>query len=251
MKSEKLAFKNKQQLSLAGILDLPESPSAYAVYAHCFTCSKDISAAFHISKYLANNNIAVLRFDFTGLGDSEGNFSDTNFSSSVEDIRSATEFLKLNYQSPKLLVGHSLGGTAALSAAHQLPDIQAITTIASPNKPSHVLKHLEEVQKELLHKPAITIELMGREFTIKKQLLDDLLSYDEKPIAEDINTPLLIMHSPQDKIVSIQEASNIFTSAMHPKSFFSLDSIDHLISNKDDAQYLAKNILSWASRYIE
>ena len=250
MQSIRVEFNNKRNISLAGILDLPASPDNFAVYTHCFTCSKDIPAAFHICKTLARNHIATLRFDFTGLGDSEGDFSDTTFSTNISDIISASDFLLTNYQPPKLLVGHSLGGTAAIGAAAQLDNIKAVTTIASPHKPSHVLNHFQEVKKTLQRKLETTIDLMGREFTIKKQLLDDIELFDNKEIIESLAKPILIMHSPEDKTVSIQEASNLFIAAKHPKSFISLCSIDHLISEKTDAQYIGNLISSWAHNYI-
>ena len=250
MKSIRIEFNNKNNDTLAGILDLPASPVNFAVYAHCFTCSKDIPAAFHICKTLARNHIATLRFDFTGLGDSEGDFSGTTFSTNIEDIISASQFLRTNYQPPKLLIGHSLGGTAAIGAAAQLKNIKAVTTIASPHKPSHVLNHFEEVKNILQRRPEITIDLMGREFALKKQLLDDIESFDKKELVEILGKPILIMHSPQDKTVSIQEASNLFMAAKHPKSFISLDSIDHLVSEKTDAQYIGNLITSWAHKYI-
>ena len=250
MKSTPINFPNQQGELLAGILDQPPLPTAFAIYVHCFTCSKDIPAAFHISKLLASNNISVLRFDFTGLGDSQGDFSDTNFTTNINDIICAADYLRENLEAPKLLIGHSLGGTASIAAAAQINEVNAVATIASPNKPSHVLGHFEYVKQKLAVQTEILIDLMGREFTIKKQLLDDIESYDQKPIIESLKKPILIMHSPTDRVVSIQEASNLFMAAKHPKSFMSLDAIDHLISNKEDAQYIANNITNWASRYI-
>ena len=250
MKTIKLQFNNKNNLSLAGILNLPKSPIAFAIYAHCFTCSKDIPAAYHICKTLAHNHIATLRFDFTGLGDSAGEFSDTSFSSNIEDIISASDYLQSHYQSPKLLIGHSLGGTAAIAAAGKLGNIKAVATIASPHKPSHVLTHFEEVKNALQQQEETTVDILGREFIIKKQLLNDIESYDQQPLIESLDIPILILHSPTDKTVSIQEASNLFMAATHPKSFMSLDTIDHLVSEKTDAHYIAGNISSWAYRYI-
>lgn len=251
MQSIRVEFRNKNNITLSGILDLPASPVNFAVYAHCFTCSKDIPAAFHICKTLARNHIATLRFDFTGLGDSNGEFSDTSFSSNINDIIAASDFLLANYQPPGLLVGHSLGGTAAIGAAARLASIKAVTTIASPHKPSHVLKHFEDVKKILQNRKETTIDIMGREFAIKKQLLDDIESFDNKEIVEALAKPILIMHSPEDKTVSVQEASNLFIAARHPKSFISLDLIDHLISEKSDAQYIGNLIASWALKYIK
>lgn len=251
MKSIRVNFKNKSDFSLAGILDLPASPNSFAVYAHCFTCSKDLPAAFHICKSLARDRIATLRFDFTGLGDSEGNFSDTTFSTNIDDIVSASDFLQSNYQPPRLLVGHSLGGTAAIGAAGKLDNISAVTTIASPHKPSHVLTHFEQVKKILEQQEQTSIDVSGREFVIKKRMLNDIESYDQIELVEKLGKPILIMHSPTDKTVTIQEASNLFMAAAHPKSFVSLNTIDHLVSEKSDAQYIGKIIASWAQRYID
>ena len=250
MKSTPVNFPNQQGELLAGILDQPPSPIAFAIYAHCFTCSKDIPAAFHISKLLANSNISVLRFDFTGLGNSQGDFSDTNFTTNVCDIICAADYLRDNFKAPKLLIGHSLGGTASIAAATKIKEVNAVATIASPNKPSHVLTHFEYVKQKLSQQAEISIDLIGREFTIKKQLLDDIESYNQKPIIENLKKPILIMHSPTDTVVSVQEASNLFTAAKHPKSYLSLDVIDHLASNKEDAEYIANNIVHWANRYI-
>ena len=245
-----VSFPNHQGDVLSGILELPESPKAFAIYAHCFTCTKDIPAAYHICKQLTKNGIAALRFDFTGLGSSEGDFSSSNFSTNVEDILSAADFISTNYESPKLIIGHSLGGTTSVAAAKKIPAINAIVTIASPYKPSHVLQHFEEAKYKLLSRDSISMEIMGREFTIQKQMLDDIESYDNKKIIEDVKTPILIMHSPIDKVVSIEEASKMFLAAIHPKSFVSLDNINHLISDKEDAIYIADMIASWANRYI-
>lgn len=250
MKTIKLKFKNKTDISLAGILNLPDSPISFAIYAHCFTCSKDIPVAYHICKTLAQKNIATLRFDFTGLGDSAGEFSDSSFSTNIDDIISTSDYLRSHYQSPKLLIGHSLGGTAAIAAAGKLDNIKAVATIASPHKPSHVLTHFEEVKNALQQQDETTADILGREFIIKKQLLNDIESYDHQSLIENLDLPILILHSPTDKTVSIQEASNLFMAATHPKSFMSLDTIDHLVSEKSDAQYIAGNIFSWAYRYI-
>ena len=191
-----------------------------------------------------------MRFDFTGLGDSEGGFSETNFTTNINDIISASNYLHDNYQEPKLIIGHSLGGTAAVAAVTQLNNVKAVATIASPNKPSHVLGHFEEVKNVLKEKPETSVNILDREFIIKKQLLEDIESYDQVEIIEKLNKPILIMHSPSDKTVSIEEASNLFMGAKHPKSFISLDDIDHLISDKAYAEYIAKNIFSWSDKYL-
>lgn len=250
MQSIKVTFKNSHNVSLAGILNLPKKPSAYALFAHCFTCSKDIPTAYHICKTLTQNNIATLRFDFTGLGDSEGEFSDTHFSSNIEDILAAANFLESNYYAPTLLIGHSLGGTAILAAATKLKNVQAIATIASPHTPSHVLQHVEEAVETLKKQDSTTIHIMQREFHIKKEFIADLHSYENSNFAEKLAKPLLIMHSPSDNVVSIQEATKVFSMAKHPKNFISLDNIDHMLSNKKDATYVANLIYAWAKKYI-
>lgn len=250
MSSIKVNFPNSKGQVLQGILNLPKNPKTFALYAHCFTCGKDIPTAFHIAKEFAVNNIATLRFDFTGLGESEGNFADTNFTTNIEDILAAANYLQQEYKSPQLLLGHSLGGTAIIAAASQLPDSCAVVTIASPHKPSHVLQHFAEGRKALVTQEETTVDIMERAFTIKRQFVEDLDSYDQKPIIENLNNPILILHSPADKIVSIKEASNLFTAAAHPKSYISLDQIDHMLSDKKDAQYVAQIILAWSHKYI-
>lgn len=250
MRSIKVTFKNSQNISLAGILDLPDKPSVFALYAHCFTCSKNTPTSHHICKTLAKRNIATLRFDFTALGDSEGDFSETHFSSNIEDIIAAADFLQNNYQAPALLLGHSLGGTAILAAATRLTSACALATIASPHTPSHVLMHVEEAVDTLKKQEHTTISIMGREFNIKRDFITDLHSHEDANFAAKLDIPLLILHSPSDKIVAIQEATKVFSIANHPKSFVSLDNIDHMLSDKADAEYVANLICAWAHRYL-
>ena len=250
MEAIKVEFPSRQGQLLAGILDLPDEPRAFAIYAHCFTCGKDIPVAYRIAKYLAQHGIAVLRFDFSGIGDSEGEFSDTNFTTNIEDVLSSAEFLSDQYQAARLLVGHSLGGTAAIGAASSLPEVRAVATIASPNKPSHVMEHFEEAKSMLAEKDEVEIKIMGRPFVIRRAFIEDLESYDCERLVQNMDKPILVMHSPNDQVVTIAEATKIFSAARHPRSFISLDTIDHLLKSKDDTDYVAANILSWASRYI-
>lgn len=251
METLNLTFKNRNNMELSARLDLPNGkPKAYALFAHCFSCSKNIKAAYHISHSLAHKGIAVLRFDFTGIGDSEGQFEDTNFSSNVDDIVDASNYLVDHYESPKILIGHSLGGTAVIKAAKSLKDLKAIVTIGSPFKPSHVEKIITnsgETDKQMDY----SIKLGNKTFKIKKQFLDDLKNSDINDDLSSLNKALLVMHSPFDNVVSIDSASDIFLKAKHPKSFISLDNADHLLSEQSDSIYVGKLISEWASKYID
>ncbi|MBE1274957.1 bifunctional alpha/beta hydrolase/OsmC family protein [Enterovibrio baiacu] len=237
-------------LELAGLLETPEqNVRGYALFAHCFTCGKDVAAASRISRALVNIGFAVFRFDFTGLGGSDGDFENTNFSSNVDDLVAAADFLRDNYEAPLLLIGHSLGGRAVLSAAHRIPEVSAVATIGAPADAEHVSKqfaaHVENIDAE----GQAEVSLAGRPFTIKKQFLDDIRA--ENDDIENLRVPLLVMHSPIDSIVLIKEAEKIYTRAKHPKSFVTLDTADHLLTNKDDAQYVAELIAAWSQRYID
>ncbi len=250
METKHITFKNRNNISLSARLDIPSGkPKAYALFAHCFSCSKNIEAAYHISQSLAGKGIAVLRFDFTGLGQSEGEFEDTNFSSNVEDIIDASSYLSDNYEAPKVLIGHSLGGTAIIKAAGSLNDSKAIVTIGSPIEPSHI----EETIKNGVSSDNsdYIITLGGKSFKVKKQFLDDLKDSDIKKDLSSLNKALMIMHSPFDNVVSIDNASKIFKNAKHPKSFISLDNADHLLSEQNDSIYVGRLISEWAHKYID
>lgn len=252
MKTIKLKFPNQSGEQLSAKLELPTDRRvrAYAIFAHCFTCSKNLIAVTHISRGLTSKGIAVLRFDFTGLGESEGEFEDTNFSSNVQDLIVAAEYLEENYGPAKMLVGHSLGGAAVLMAAAKLKNIEAITTIGAPSDPVHVKHLFQESIDEIKEKGEATVSLGGRPFTIKKQFVDDLAEYEKSDVIKTLKKPLLIMHSPQDDTVDVSNAEKIYTSAMHPKSFISLDGADHLLSKSEDAQYAGEVIAAWAARYV-
>lgn len=236
--------------TLSGLLETPESDiKFYALFAHCFTCGKDVAAASRISRALMSQGIAVLRFDFTGLGNSDGDFANTNFSSNIQDLVAAADFLREQYAAPKLLIGHSLGGTAVLGLAQQVPESVGIVTIGSPADAGHVAHnfaaHLDDIEVQ----GAAEVVLGGRKFTIKKQFIDDINSHNTKHIGK-LKKALLVMHSPTDSIVNISQAEKIYQAAMHPKSFVSLDNADHLLSNKQDSEYVASVITAWASRYV-
>jgi len=251
IRKERFEFQNDVGEQLAGLLERPEGPiAAVALFAHCFTCSKDIAAASRISRALAANGMAVLRFDFTGLGHSEGEFANTNFSSNVSDLRRAADALREQLQAPQLLVGHSLGGAAVLAVAADIPEVKAVVTIGAPSDPSHVAHLLKDKRTEIETEGEAEVALAGRTFTIKRQFLSDIESHR---LAERIRTmgkALLVMHSPVDEIVSIDNASEIFLAARHPKSFISLDKADHLLMKRTDSQYVAATIGAWARRYL-
>lgn len=253
MKRIKVAFKNSDGQELRGVIELPTSqhPHNFAIFAHCFTCNKNFHAPREISRSLASRGFGVLRFDFTGLGDSDGAFENTNFSSNVEDLLSAAAFLKTNYKAPALLIGHSLGGAAALFAAKSIESIKCVSLINAPSSLSHVQKHFGRSMDEIREKGFAEVKIGLRDFRLKKQFVDDLEQNEGNSALKDINIPLLIMHSPIDQIVSIKHAEKLYHAAKHPKSFVSLYQADHLLSEKKDSQYVGKLIAAWASTYLE
>ena len=250
MNKQKITFQNPQGISLSGLLEAPEAPSAYALFAHCFTCGKDIKAAARISKALVDKNVAVLRFDFTGLGSSEGDFSNSNFSSNVADLVAAAEFLRNTYQAPSILIGHSLGGAAVIAAAKHIPEAKGVVTIGAPAEATHVMKQFRKDVDSIRDFGEFKVMLAGREFTIKKQFLDDIEAQQQDENIANLQRALLIFHSPVDSVVSIEQAQKIYLQAKHPKSFISLDSADHLLTNNKDASYVASCITAWSSRYL-
>ena len=249
---EKLTFKNSAGEVLSGRIDTPKEGrvKAYAIFAHCFTCNKNLSAVRNIAKSLNDKGIAVLRFDFTGLGESEGDFADTNFSSNVEDLISASNALEQQYEAPKLIIGHSLGGAAVIFASTKIPSIQAVATIGAPASPDHVSHLFEESISEIRERNEASVKIGGRDFTVKKQFLEDISSKNMKDTLKKMKEPLIIFHSPQDNTVGIENASAIYEHAMHPKSFVSLDGADHLLSNSEDSIYVGEVIASWSKRYL-
>ena len=249
---KKISFNNAAGFKLAAVLEYPSGPvKYYAIYAHCFSCGKDIITATRISRALASQGIAVLRFDFTGLGDSEGDFASTNFTSNVEDLISAATYLREHYQAPQLLIGHSLGGTAVLHAAEAITESKAVVTIGSPATPEHILKHFTEELKELEKNKAISVTLGPTSFDLQHQFVENVQAQSTTEKIGDLRKALLIFHSPMDAVVSIDEATRIFIAAKHPKSFITLDRADHLLSDPGDAEYVAGSINAWAARYIE
>ena len=249
-KREKVEFVNVEGQTLAGLLESPAETHAYALFAHCFTCSKDIAAASRISRALARQGVAVLRFDFTGLGNSDGDFANTNFSSNVDDLVAAADHLRTHYRAPGLLIGHSLGGAAVLAAAHRIPESAAVVTIGAPANPEHVRRHFTRHEEEIQRTGVAEVTLAGRKFTIKKQFLEDITSQNLDQRIATLKKALLIFHAPLDNTVSIDEASRIYGKAKHPKSFISLDTADHFLSQKQDSEYVAASIAAWAPRYL-
>jgi len=253
MPSKKVEFVNTNGYKLSARLEMPltKKPDAYAVFAHVFTGSKNLSATRHISRALTLNGIAVLRFDFTGLGDSEGDFSDTNFTSNVEDLLAASKYLENNYEAPKIMIGHSLGGAASVFAASKLDNIQAVATVGAPSEPEHVTHLLDSKIEDIERTGLAKVNIGGQIFTIKKQFLDDLRGKDMYNIVKNLNKALLVLHSPQDRVVEIENAANIYRAAMHPKSFVTLNDADHMLTNKNDAYYVGNMIATWAKRYVD
>ena len=250
-KREKLSFPGSSGSQLAGLLELPDGePRATALFAHCFTCGKDVSAASRIARALVGRGFAVLRFDFTGLGGSEGEFANTNFSSNVQDLVGAACFLQGDARPVTLLIGHSLGGTAVLRAARELPDCRAVITLGAPADASHVAKQfgcdLDAIERD----GEARVSLAGRPFTIKRQFLEDIRSTSVEHLAR-LDAALLVMHSPLDDTVSIDQAERIYRAAKHPKSFVSLDNADHLLTRSADAEYVASLIAPWSARFLE
>lgn len=251
IEKEKLQFPNANGEILSALLERPAGKvQAFVLFAHCFTCSKNIGTATRISRALADRGLATLRFDFTGLGNSEGDFSNTNFSSNVDDLVAAAGYLASAEEAPKILAGHSLGGAAVIAAAARLPDVRGVVTIAAPSDPAHMRHLLRDSVPEIMQKGSAVVEIGGQEFTIKKQFLEDVSAQNLDQILQKLNKPLLIMHSPNDELIDIEHAYHLFDVARCPKSFISLDSADHLLSNPDDAIYAAETIAAWASRYV-
>lgn len=253
MKVTRLNFKNQQGLELSARLEKPvdQHPIAYVLFAHCFTCNKNLTAIRNISRSLANAGFGVLRFDFTGLGESEGDFSDTNFSSNVSDLVDGANFLKENYAAPSILVGHSLGGAAVLLAAKSIESVKAVATIGAPSEPNHVAHQFGDNLSNIEAEGVAEVSVGGRPFKVKKQFLTDIRTTNLKKEIASLKKALLVMHAPFDKIVGIENAGAIYGAAFHPKSFISLDGADHLLTNKADSLYVGTMIASWASRYLD
>jgi putative redox protein len=253
MKSKRFTFPGALGQDLAGRLDLPDDGEVidFAVFAHGFSIGKNFKPLHTIAKALVDEGYAMLRFDFTGLGGSGGDFSDTNFSTNVLEIKAAAAYLKTHYRAPGFLIGHSFGGTAALQAAQDLPSVSAVATIGSPCSTSHIVHNFGDKLEEIIESGQAEVMLGGRPFVIKNQFLDDIKKHDVAQGLEGLNRALLIFHSPQDQVVNIDNAGHIFRFARHPKSFVSLDGADHLLLKNDcDADYIGRVLAAWAQRYV-
>ena len=249
--SEKLSFAGALGDALDARLDLPDGePLAYAIFAHCFTCSKDFIAASRIGAALAGRGIAVLRFDFTGLGDSGGDFADTNFTTNVKDVVAAANFLRGHRKAPTILVGHSFGGAVVLSAVSEIPEIKAVATIAAPAEPAHVRHLIETAVGEIEEAGEADVTIAGRVFRIRGHFLEDIAAVDLQPKVAGMRRALLVMHAPRDGTVGIENAAEIFAWARHPKSFVSLDDVDHLLTRPADSEYVGAVLTAWVGRYV-
>jgi putative redox protein len=252
MPTERFQFTGSQGQQLAAALDTPEGDiRAYALFAHCFTCGKDVLAAKRIAVALAAKGIAVLRFDFTGLGSSEGDFANSTFSSNVTDLVRAADHLRETRQAPAILIGHSFGGAAILAAAAQIPDARAVVTIAAPSDPAHVTGLFADRIEDIRKHGKAEVALAGRPFTITNQFLDDIAEHGLMVHVAKLHKALLVMHAPTDDTVSIDNATRIFVAAKHPKSFVSLAGADHLLSDRRDAAYVADVVAAWVTRYLD
>ena len=250
-RSEKLVFTNLEGVRLAGRLELPEGePRAYAVFAHCFTCSKDVLAASRVSRALGERGYGVLRFDFTGLGSSEGDFANEDFASNLDDLVAAADYLAREYRAPRLLVGHSLGGAAVLAAAERIESVRAVATLAAPSDASNLGRRLSDAPPAAGHEDRAVLELPGGRFEVKRSFLEEL---NRRPLGDrlqDAGVALLVFHSPEDEIVGIEHARRIFDAAPHPKSFVAIDGADHMLSRREDSEFVAEVLAAWAGRYV-
>jgi len=250
--SKRVSFPNGRGQQLAGILEWPaRQPRAFALFSHCFTCTKDLKATVRVSRRLAEHGICVLRYDFTGLADSEGNFSDSNFSSNCQDLLAAARFLDAEFQAPQLLIGHSLGGTATAVTANQIPTAKAVVTIASPSSTQRLADFLDESSPRIMQEGSGTVNIGGFEYTLKPQLLQDLRSYDIPARVAELQTPILLFHSPQDETLPYHWGLKMFEAVTSTKSFITLDESDHLLVNRqDDINFVADLINQWSHRYL-
>lgn len=252
MKTTRIKFANRDGIKLSARIELPVNgrPLAYALFAHCFTCTKNLHAITNISRALTMQGIGVFRFDFTGLGESEGEFEGTNFSSNVEDLVDAAGYMEDEYRAPSILIGHSLGGAAVIFAANRLENVKAVVTIAAPSSPAHLKDVLQSSHKEIEEKGHAKVSIGGQPFTITKQFLIDLEEQNMKKNLRSLEPALLIMHSPGDNIVGIENATELYKMARHSKSFISLDGADHLLSNKKDSYHAGEMAAVWAKKYL-
>ena len=251
MPTERITFQSHTGETLAARLDLPDGPHlATALFAHCFSCSKDIPAARRIASRLAAMGIAVLRFDFTGLGHSQGEFQNTTFTSNVNDLHAASAYLTQRDMAPSLLIGHSLGGAAVLKAAADMAHIKAVVTLGAPFDPGHVTHNFADALDEIRDKGVAPVNLGGRPFHIGREFVEDVQAAELAPAIANLKAALLVMHAPRDAVVGVENATQIFVAAKHPKSFVTLDNADHLITTPQDAEYAAEVIAAWSARYL-
>ncbi len=252
MQSKKVTFSNSNGDSLSARIMLPPSgkPQVFAIFAHCFTCSKDLKASVNIARALVSHDIGVMRFDFTGLGESDGDFSDTSFSTNRSDLLAAAAYLEENWTAPSVLIGHSLGGAAVLMVASEISSVKAVATIGAPADPEHVTNLLENKLDEIEDEGQAMVNIGGRPFPVSRTFLEDLKKHDPATSIRNMGVSLLILHSPQDMVVEIENARKIYEAAMHPKSFISLDGADHLLSNEADSHYAGDVIAAWSDRYL-
>ncbi len=252
VKSINLKIKNSKGIMLSSKLELPEQNEviAYAIFAHCFTCSKNLNAVVNIAEALNSMGIAVLRFDFTGLGQSGGEFSETDFSSNIQDLVDVAEYLSEEYEAPKLMIGHSLGGAAAIYAGKKIESIEAIATVGAPSAPHHVQHLFQHSIDEIKEKGKALVQLGGRGFTISKQFVEDITNTNMEEVMNTLRKPIIILHSPQDTTVEIKNAAEIYGYAHHPKSFISLNGADHLLTESKYSNYVGKMIAQWVTIYL-
>ena len=249
--TKRLRFTGAQGDQLAARLDSPEGPSrGLALFAHCFTCSKDLKAVVRITRALVERGLAVFRFDFTGLGESEGDFAATNFSSNLDDLRAAAVFLRREHRAPDLLIGHSLGGAAVLAVAAEIPEVRVVATLGAPAETEHLGERLLRQAPELESGDEALVSLGGREFRIKRQLIEDLQGQHQHERIANLDRPLIVFHSPVDEVVGADHARRIFEAARHPKSFVSLDGADHLLTGPGDARFVGEVLAAWVGRYL-
>jgi len=248
---ENLTFTNQSGHTLSAILEKPGSEVlGYVLYAHCFTCGKSIGTATQLSRGLVKRGFAVLRFDFTGLGSSEGDFSHTNFSSNIEDLVAAADYMRKHLQAPDILVGHSLGGAAAIIAANHIPEVRAVATIAAPSDPAHLTHLLRETVPTIRQQGWAHVTIGGQSFTLRQQFLDDISEHSLADALKSLNRPYLVLHSPDDELVEFEHARHLFDLASQPKQLVSLNGADHLLSKTRDAEHAAQVIADWSQQYL-
>jgi pimeloyl-ACP methyl ester carboxylesterase len=243
----RIQFEGSEGRTLSALLDLPDGqPRAYVLFAHCFTCSKDFKAAYWIGQTLAEHGLAMLRFDFAGIGQSEGELGETSFSANIDDVLAAAAYLREHHRPAEILVGHSLGGTAILATASRIPEARAIATIGSPLEPAHLRQKLQPVAGSDL----VEVEIAGKRVQVGRSFYEDLKSHDLEPVVAGLKKPLMVMHSPVDRVVGVEQAARIFQAAKHPKSFVSLDDADHLLLRHKNAEFAGHMLAAWASHYV-